>query len=78
MASLIVSRTLNSTHTHVSGFVPLNADHTVSVHRTGLDVSSPDDPGASRRITDPYPSRGYTHPATLAIEVSHAACEAEF
>ena len=26
-------------------------------------------------VTDLYPSRGYTHPATLAIEISHAACK---
>ena len=34
---------------------------------------SPVDPGISREVTDLYPSRGYTHPVTRAIEVSHAA-----
>ena len=35
-------------------------------------------PGISRGVTDLYPSRGYTHPVAHAIEVSHAACKAEF
>ena len=35
---------------------------------------SPVDPGIRRGITDLYPSRGYTHPVTRAIVVSHAAC----
>ena len=39
---------------------------------------SPVDPGVSRGVTDMYPSRGYTHPVTRAIEVSHAACKADF
>ena len=39
---------------------------------------SPVDPGISRGVTDLYPSRGYTHPVARAIEVSHAACKAEF
>ena len=39
---------------------------------------SPVDPGISMGIIELYPSRGYTHPGTLAIEVSHAACKAEF
>ena len=34
---------------------------------------SPDESG-----TDLYPSRGYTHPVKRAIEVSYAACKAEF
>ena len=32
----------------------------------------PVDPGISRRVTDLYPPRGYTHPVTRAIEVSHS------
>ena len=41
---------------------------------------SPLDPGISRGVTDLYPSPGYTHPVTRAIEVSHShpACKAEF
>ena len=41
---------------------------------------NPLDPAISRGVTDLYPSRGYTHPVTRAIEVSHshAACKAEF
>ena len=31
------------------------------------------DPGMSRGVTDLCLSRGYTHPVTRAIEVSHAA-----
>ena len=38
---------------------------------------SPVDPGISRGVTDLYPSRGYTHSVTRAIDVSHEACEAE-
>ena len=38
----------------------------------------PVDPGTSRGVTDLYPSRGYTHPVTRAIEVSRAACNPEF
>ena len=34
--------------------------------------------GISRGVTGLYPSRMYTHPVTLAIEVSHAVCKAEF
>ena len=34
---------------------------------------SPVDPGISRGVADLYPSRGYTHSVTRAIEVSHAA-----
>ena len=32
---------------------------------------SPVDPDISSGVTDLYPSRGYTHPVTRAIEVSH-------
>ena len=32
----------------------------------------------SRAVTDLYPSRGYTHPVTRAIDLSHAACKTEF
>ena len=39
---------------------------------------SPVDPGISRGVIDLHPSRGYTHPVIRAIEVSHAACKAEF
>ena len=38
---------------------------------------SPVDPGISRGVNDLYPPRGYTHPMTRAIEVSHAACKSE-
>ena len=31
----------------------------------------------STGVTDPYPSRGYTHPVTRTVEVSHAACKVE-
>ena len=36
------------------------------------ELLSPVDPGISRGVTDLHPSRGYTHPVTRAIEVSHA------
>ena len=66
----------------MSGFVPLNADYTVGLYsfRAQIKVGrrSPADPGISWGVTDLYPSRGYTHPATRAIEVSHTACKAEF
>ena len=63
----------------ISGFVPLNAGYTVSVRRTRLDVLILLTLALiSRGVTDMYPSRGYTHPVTRAIEVSHAACKAEF
>ena len=40
---------------------------------------SPVDPGISRGgVTDLYPSRGYAHPVTRAIQVSNIACKAEF
>ena len=39
---------------------------------------SPLDPGISGGVTDLHPSRGYTHPVIRAVEVSHAACKAEF
>ena len=32
----------------------------------------------SRGVIDLYPSQGYTHPVTRALEVSRAACQAEF
>ena len=35
---------------------------------------SPVDPCINKGLTDLYPSRGYTHPVTCAIEVSHSAC----
>ena len=62
----------------MSVFAPLNAGYTVSARRTRLNVLVPVDPGISRGVTDLYHSRGYTHPATHAIEVSHAACKYEF
>ena len=34
---------------------------------------SPVDPGISRGVADLYPSRGYTHPVTRTIEVSHGS-----
>ena len=40
-------------------------------------LSPPVDPDISKAVTDLYPSRGST-PVARAIEVSHAACKAEF
>ena len=62
-------------------FVPLNAGYTVFVRRTRLSVLdfSPVDPSTSRGVTDDLnPSRGHTYTVTSAIEVSRAACKAEF
>ena len=42
-----------------------------------IECASPVDPGIGRGVAGLYPSRGYTHPVTRAIEVSHAACKAE-
>ena len=39
---------------------------------------SPVDPGTSRGLTYLCASRGYEHPVTRAIKVSHAACKAGF
>ena len=39
---------------------------------------SPANPDTGRGVTDLHHLRGYTHPITRAIEVSHAACKAEF
>ena len=39
---------------------------------------SPVDLGISRGVTDLHRSRGYAHPVTRAIEISHAASKAEF
>ena len=39
---------------------------------------SPVDPGISSGVTGLYPSPGYTHPVTRAIEVSQAVCKAGF
>ena len=72
--TLIVSRTQHSTGVW---FFPPHADYTVSVRRTGLNVlvlltlalagESPT-----------YILHEGTHPVIRAIEVSHAACKAEF
>ena len=59
-------------------FVPLNAGYTVSRAQDTTARLIPVEPGIGRGVTDLYPSRGYTHPVTRAIEVSHAACKAEF
>ena len=56
-------------YNNVTGFVPSTQV---------IQTLSPLDPGISRGVTDLYPSRGYTHPVTRAVEVSHAACKAEF
>ena len=62
----------------MSGFVPLYAGYTVSVRRTRLNVLVLSILALAGEFTDLYPSRGYTHPVTRAIEVSHATCKAEF
>ena len=61
----------------MSGFVPLNAVYSFR-EQNKAERLSPVDPGNSRGVTDLYPARGYTHPVTRAIEVSHAACKVEF
>ena len=60
---------------------PLNAGYTVSVRRTRLNVLLIrlivlvllTLALAGESVADLYPSRGYTHPVTRAVEVSHAA-----
>ena len=59
----------------MSVFVTLNAGYfIVSVRRMEAERRSPVDAGIIREVTDPYRSRGYVHPVSHAIEVSHAAC----
>ena len=61
----------------MSGSVPLNAGYTVSVRRTRLNVLVL----LTLALAGESPThilREGTHPATRAIEVSHAACKAEF
>ena len=73
--TLIVSCILNSTDVW---FCPPQCGlYSFRAHNKAESLS-PVDPGISRGVTDLYPSRGYTHPVTRAIEVSHAACKAEF
>ena len=73
--TLIVSCILNSTNVW---FCPPQCGLCSFRAQNKAELLSPVDPGISRGVTDLYPSRGYTHPVTRAIEVSHAACKAEF
>ena len=73
--TLIVSCILNSTD---AWFCPPQCGLYSSRAQNKVERLSPVDPGISRGVADLYPSRGYTHPVTRVIEVSHAACEAEF
>ena len=73
--TLIVSCILNSTYVWFClpkcGLYSFRAQNKVG-------RLSPVGPGNSRGVTDLYPSRGYTHSVTRAIEVSHAAGKTEF
>ena len=65
----------------MSGFVPLNAGYTVSVRRTRSNVLVLlvlALAGESPTCILHEGILGYTHPVAHAIEVSHAACKAEF
>ena len=53
----------------MSGFVPPNADLYSFRAQNKVERRNPLDPAISRGVTDLYPSRGYTHPVTRAIEV---------
>ena len=67
---------ITSTHSQMSDFVPLGAGCIVPEHRTRLNVLILMTLALiSRGVTYQYPSRGYTHPVTHAIELSHAACK---
>ena len=56
-------------------FGPPHGGYVVSVRRTRLDaLLRPVDPCINKGLTDLYPSGGYTHPVTCAIELSHSAC----
>ena len=63
----------------MSGFVPLNAGYTVSVVQNKAECVGPVDPGISKGVWLPtcILHEG-APPRNLAIEVSHAACKAEF
>ena len=58
-------------HTAFHGIVRLNEGYTVSVPRTKLNVLVMLTMVLAGEVTDLYPSRGYTHPVTGAIEVPH-------
>ena len=73
--TLIVSCILNSTNVW---FCPPQCELYSFRAQNKAERLSPVDPGISRGATDLYPSRGHTHLVTRAIEVSHAACKAEF
>ena len=62
-------------HTYVCHVWFCPPRYTVSVSKTRLNVLVLLTLAfnISREVTDLYPSRGYTHPVTRAIEVSHAA-----
>ena len=74
--TLTVSCILNST---CVWFCPSQCGlYSFRAHNKAKRVS-PVDPGISRGVTDLYPSRGYTHPVTRAIEVlPNAACKLSF
>ena len=57
----------------MSGFVLLNAGYTVSVHGTRLNALVLVTVVLAAESPTCILSRGYTHPVTGAIEVSHAA-----
>ena len=61
----------------MSGFVPLNADYTVSERRTRLNVLVLLTLVLAGESPTCILHKGI-HPVTRAIEVSHAACKAEF
>ena len=59
------------------GFVPYNAGYTVAVRRTRLNVLVLSTLALAGEPTTCILHEG-TPPVTRAIEVSHAACKAEF
>ena len=75
IVTLIVSCILNSTDVV---FCPPQCGLYTFRAQNKVERLNPVDPGTSRGVTDLYPSRGYTHPVTRAIQVSHEACKAEF
>ena len=56
-------------------FAPFNAVRAQNKAERVIECVSPLDPAIRRGVTDLYPSRGYTHTVTRAIEVSHTACK---
>ena len=60
---------LNSTHVW---FCPAQCGLYSSFRaQNKVESLSPVDPGIGRGVTDLYPSRGYTHPVTRAIDSKH-------